>query len=643
MTVPDSEMFAEWLVVNRIGCFAMGTPCRLPQRKYHGLLVSRSNATSEPWHVLAETSEWLRVADQTFELGSFYYDDCIHPLGYLHQTDFEPTPPTWRYRCGATLVARRLRLAEREPAVEIEYTIESSPGQVELDVAPLLTGRCAHHLQFERSGPRVHRHEDGALEVWLPDTPASVHLQSPNGGAHTGETYWNRQVHYPEERRRGYPDREDLYVPARFRWSLRAGERVLLRVSLGPMPPPEAWVETERHAEGGSERTPAPLEHRLEQAASAYVIETGERRASVIAGYPWFGEWGRDTFIALPGLTLARGDHARAAEVLDHFAAHRKDGLIPNVIGPDFDSTNTHSVDATLFFVRAVRAVEEAAGAQFARRWWPTVIELLESLRGSRAVGVQVTNDGLLAADRRPLAMTWMDAIVDGEAVTPRAPLAVEIQALFHDAALYGLRILGRAARGEAWDAGIAKPNETAVPWHEIVSKLERNFLPRFRCGSHLADSVNGARRDTAVRPNQLFALIGARPLVRGTLAKSTLDAVRRSLLTPMGLRTLDPEDPRYRGRCEGTQRERDLAYHQGTVWPWLVGPYLDAVASVEGPKAALEETARVAEGFRGHLDRACWGHVSEIFDGDAPHMARGAPAQAWSVAELLRVLRTYR
>ncbi|MGE3165942.1 MAG: amylo-alpha-1,6-glucosidase [Planctomycetota bacterium] len=645
MTLPDSEVFAEWLAVNRLGCFAMGTPCRLPQRKYHGLLVARSSAASEPWHTLAETSESLRIGANTYDLGSFSYGDCIHPQGYLYQVGFHPSPPTWRYRCGEATIIRQVRLAERARAVRIEYHIEAAPRDgLELTVSPLFTGRSAHHVGHESTSCSWRESADGAIEVSFADPRTTVRLRGTGQPQRLGDSYWNRQVQYPEERRRGYPEREDLYRPVGFRWQLRAGSRVAVTVSLDDIGD-EAWDDAAlaRASLAAGGPVEVSVEERLARAAADYVIETDDGRASVIAGYPWFGEWGRDALIALPGLTLARGEPTLAGRVLDHFAAHRKDGLIPNIIGPDLATTNTDSVDATLFFVRAVRAVEEAAGPEVASRWWPTVLELLEVIREGRVPGVHVTREGLLSADRRPRALTWMDAIVDGEAVTPRAPFAVEIQALFHDAANYGLRIVGRLPSGTGASEGPPPAKDLAVHWQEIVAQLERNFESWFACRSHLADSTDGTLRDTAVRPNQLFALIGLRPLVRGPLARGVLASVRRCLLTPVGLRTLDPEDPRYRGRCEGSQRERDLAYHQGTVWPWLLGPYVDAVAAVEGATAARAAAASIVDGFRGHMDRACWGHVSEIFDGAEPHYARGAPAQAWSVAELLRIARTYR
>ncbi|MEM7166651.1 MAG: amylo-alpha-1,6-glucosidase [Planctomycetota bacterium] len=641
---------SEWLLTNTVGSFAMGTPQRCPTRKYHGLLIARPVDGGTPQHILAEVDERILVGDAEYALASFQYDSCVHPDGAQYQTGFIAAPPTWRYTCGDVQLERRLSLDEGHSSATIHYQVLAAPGDVELLLTPLLTGRRVHDLTQENSAVRSQACWNETVEVTFPGVREAVALGTTPTARVEHAAYWNRRVHYTEEERRGYPHVEDLYAPACFRLSVRSGDRIALRVAYGvprdrglhaEVGPTQATSEptTTEQRDGDADRgANSSVVGQLMTAAAAYCVarpstaQSPAGTASIVAGFPWFGEWGRDAFIALPGLTLARGQHALAGQVLDHFRDHRQHGLIPNIVGPEGDGGDDHSVDATLFFIRAVQRVEQTCGSDFTRRWWPDVLALLEVLRSGRARGIAVESSGLLAADRRPRAMTWMDALIDGKAVTPRAPYAVEIQALFHDAVHYGLQI-----------AGALDDSNFAQAWGDVPQLLQTSFLEMFDQGTHLADSSDGTVVDAAVRPNQLFAVSGDHPLVAGDLARAVLASVRRELLTPFGLRTLEPTHPDYRGRCEGTQPERDQTYHQGTVWPWLLGPYVDAVVTVEGARAARAEARRIITNFRPHLELGCIGHVSEIFDGDAPHTPRGAPAQAWSVSELLRIAKMRR
>lgn len=651
----------EWLVSNRVGSFAMGTTDRRPTRKYHGLLIARPPDGTTPWHLLADVDDLLCVGSAEYPLASFHYDSCVHPHGDEQVTAFSDAPPTWTYRCGEVLLRRSVHLATDENSVVVRYEIVEAPHEVELLLTPQVTGRVVHEL-VTASDEVTFQPGNLSAEVTFPGLPGALTLQAFPSADVEHAAYWNERVHYPEEEARGYPFVEDLFAPIRFRVRCAPGEHVTLRAAWGapgsgyvtePPMTTESPVATATEspatiATTDAAATPdsdgAEIVARLSRAAQAYCVERGAAAASVIAGYPWFGEWGRDAFIALPGLTLARGDYPTAAGILDHFRNNRKSGLIPNIVGPGNDSDD-HSVDATLFFIRAVRMVESAAGPELARRWWPDVLELLEVLRTGQSPGIVVQASGLLAADRRPRAMTWMDALVDDQAVTPRAPYAVEIQALFHDAIDYALDVAPRLAESAtSWPAGygFATCTEFVSYWQENLELLRESFHDMFDVGTHLADSCDGHYVETAVRPNQLFALIGERPLIDGELARKALQKVRECLLTPFGLRTLDPADPAYQGHCVGTQPERDRTYHQGTVWAWLLGPYVDAVAAVEGVAAAQQEALQIVEGLQTHLDSGCLGHVAEIFDGDAPHTPRGAPAQAWSVSELLRIAVEY-
>lgn len=607
----------------------MGTPTRLPFRKYHGLLIARIPGFPEPLHVLAEVGETIRLGETERELGAFRYRDTIHPRGFELLRSFQDRPlPVWTYDLGDAALTRTLALHPHRPVAEIRYRI-SGKEPAELRLFPFFSARSTHALSRENPflcGQGTSGAEGIRLAFYrgFPELGVRTSPASPLEGA----GFWNRSVLYEEEERRGYDGLEDLFCPGVFRLSLRPGEEVSLEVKvLAGSEEPPAFPRP------SPKRDPRALVPRLEEAAGDFLVETEPGRATVIAGYPWFGEWGRDTFVALPGLLLARGKMDRAAAVFDFHGHFLKGGLVPNILGADPSTSDVHSVDATLFFVRALRMGDAEARRRgcpdWAAPWADGVLSLLDALREHASGFVRVESSGLLRADARPRALTWMDASVDGAAVTPRAPYAVELNALFYDAVIYGLdsaRRLGRLDFVRRWE-GVAQAFPEAF--------RARFWLPD---RGYLADAHSGEAPDEALRPNQLFALTSAKPLLAPEEARSVLRAVRERLLTPCGLRTLAPDHPSYRGSCQGAQRERDLAYHQGTVWPWLMGPYADAVLKAEGPARLRAEVAPFLRFMRGHLDQACLGHVSEIFDGDAPHAPRGAPAQAWSAGEALRV-----
>ena len=618
----------EWLLTNARGAFAMGSPTRLPFRKYHGLLIARIPGFPAPLHVLAEVGETVRLGGVERELGAFRYRDAIHPKGFELLSDFQPRPhPTWTYDLGAATLTRTLTLHPHRPVAELCYRL-SGKEPAELRLSPFFSARSAHAVSRENpflcgqgtSDP------DGVRLAFYSGFP-DLRIRTSPPAPLEGEGSWNRTVLYEEEVRRGYDGLEDLFCPGAFRLDLKPGEEVSLEVEVlaGAVEPPAFPRPTPKKGRG--------LAHRLEEAAEDFLVETEPGRASMIAGYPWFGEWGRDTFVSLPGLLLARGEMDRAAAVFGFYGRFLKGGLVPNVLGADASSSDAHSVDATLFLVRALRMGDAEARRRghpdWAEPWIDGMLAMLDALKDAPSGFVRVEPSGLLWADARPRALTWMDASVDGVAVTPRAPYAVELNALFYDALLYGLDQAKRLGR-----------HAFVRRWERVAQAFPEAFRARFWLAErgYLADAHDGEAPDGALRPNQLFALTTIKPLLAPEEARSALRAVRERLLTPCGLRTLASDHPSYRGTCQGAQRERDLAYHQGTVWPWLMGPYADAVLAVEGPARLRAEVTPFLRFVRGHLDEACLGQVSEIFDGDVPHAPRGAPAQAWSVGEALRV-----
>jgi predicted glycogen debranching enzyme len=363
------------------------------------------------------------------------------------------------------------------------------------------------------------------------------------------------------------------------------------------------------------------------RAADQFLVRRGDRR-SVIAGYHWFSDWGRDTMIALPGLTLATGRPEIARDILEEFAAHVDRGMLPNRFPDAGEVPEYNTADATLWFFEAVRAwVAHTGEHDFARRkLYPVMADIIAWHERGTRYGIRVDSDGLLLAGEPGVQLTWMDAKSGDWVVTPRSGKPVEIQALWYNA----LRVI-----------------EHAVPegahYRELADRAQRSFLPlfwneRFGC---LYDVVDGNVRDASIRPNQLLAASLFHKLLPPEKARSMLGVVERHLLTPYGLRSLAPGDPHYRGRYEGDSRSRDGAYHQGTVWPWLIGPFAGAYLEACGRSSeAIGKVQQWLAPLRRYMEDEGVGQIPEVFDGDAPHRAGGCIAQAWSVAEVLRVLR---
>jgi predicted glycogen debranching enzyme len=365
-------------------------------------------------------------------------------------------------------------------------------------------------------------------------------------------------------------------------------------------------------------------------AADHYVVRRAKNK-TIIAGYHWFSDWGRDTMIALPGLTLATNRGGVAREILAEYASYVDKGMIPNRFPDKGQDPEYNSIDATLWFFEAVRAfLQHTDDHEFVRT---NLYEILKEIvvwhaKGTR-YNIRVDADGLLFAGEAGVQLTWMDAKVDDWLVTPRVGKAVEVQALWYN----GLRVMQNLARK------FNEP-EQATEYEEMAERAQKSFNQQFWNESEecLYDVVNGESVDTSIRPNQVIALSLAHSMVSPERAKRILEVVDRELLTPRGLRTLSPKDRQYRGRYEGSPASRDSAYHQGTVWPWLMGPFIAAYSKVYGESAGRKFGAEWFENFQEHLTEAGLGQVSEIFDGDEPHLPRGCIAQAWSVAELLRV-----
>jgi predicted glycogen debranching enzyme len=618
---------AEWLATNSGGSFAMGTIDRCPRRKYHSLLTVREPGVGEPLNMVAEVEEWFHVGKERVALHSYNWGNTVEPKGIDHLTRFEPLP-RWTYHFHGLTVTRELWLEDGADAVWIRYSIEGLQKPVDLRLRPLIRCRPLHKLTFANpflNGEISVEDGDSLRVVMRPykDVPPLITSLHGVTGAFRADGHWYEGVHYEWERDRGYDDVEDLFTPGEFRLELRHDGAFSIRLGTTSAASHEPQVLS---SPLGLRRS---FVQELDDASQAYLVELEGNRRGVIAGYPWFGEWSRDTLIALPGLCLARDEVDGALGILESLADRLENGLVPNIPRSGDVASNTDSIDASLLFVRAVALTSKRTRSRRIVPLQATCLDLIDRIGEGADPRVHVDAEGFLFVDAGPWALTWMDALVDGWPVTPRQGYAVDLNALWLSALVTGLR----------W-AKKLQP-DFVEKWDETAKKLSEHFEEKFWLHDQgfLTDTHDGHGPDGKLRPNQLWALVlPGVPIDKAKKARA-LARVREKLLTQVGLRTLSPDDPAYQPFYRGRQAERDRAYHQGTVWPWLLGLYADAVTAIEGPDAAREEMIPVLAALSAHLrTEGCIGQIGEVFDGAPPHRPGGTPAQAWSVSEVLRV-----
>lgn len=582
----------------------MGTVGGAATRRYHALLCAALRPPGARHVLVNSLDEIVKLPDgREFSLDSHFYPGVQHPEGWRWLVDFQRLPwPRWRYAVGDVTVERELVMSAAGTTV-IRWRCSDN---AEIRVRPLCSGRDYHALH----------QSNASLQKTVIPCASGVRVQPYAGGpsiyfAHDGELTedwrWYYQVQYPLEQERGLDYAEDLWSPGELRF-VNGGT-----LALGTREPNGDRARAFEVAL--AERTGRTL---IEHAAQQFVAKRADA-PTVIAGYPWFTDWGRDTLIALPGLALPV---EQEAALLRLFARHQRDGLIPNRFLDDGSAAEYNAADASLWFVLSIARHAERAGA-LSPELEAAARAVIDRYLGGTEFGIHIDDDGFVSAGASGFALTWMDARVDGVPVTARAGAPVELQALWV-AALE--RLAPRLAAGDA------------VYAHELVERAEwtrSSFAAKFWCedGGYLYDVIDGPSRDATLRPNQLYALGLCKPLVDAERAASVLRVVDRELLTPYGLRSRG-RDAGYVGRCQGGSAERDRAYHQGTVWSHLIGIYADACQNVRGHFGVKQLDHLVK-----HLDQH--GSIAEIYDGDHPHTPRGCPAQAWSVTELRRWLGT--
>ena len=630
----------EWLVTNGLGGYAAGTVGGARTRRYQGLLVAALKPPVERTVLVAKVDASVRYRNAVVALGSNEYGDgTIDPRGFERIESFrlEGLTPVWQYIVGDAVLEQRVTMVHGENTTLVSFTLVRASMPLALMLQPFCTYRD-YHGQTRGAGWTLGTTALArGCEIRAFDGAQPYRLEIDRGSFVLAPG-WHWNFRQRAETTRGLDDREDLFVPGEFSAELRAGETVTLRLATAAREVVAAAFATERQRQqqllATAAATAAPTwVQQLVLAADQFIVQRGAAATgrTVIAGYPWFSDWGRDTMIALPGLAIATGRHDVARSVLRTFGQFVSQGMLPNRFPDAGETPEYNTVDATLWYFHALDEYLAATGdRKLIAELYPVLLDIVEAhLKGTR-YRIHADTDGLLYAGEPGVQLTWMDAKVGDWVVTPRIGKPVEINALW-----YRALVVMESFAGLQGD--VLAERRFALLAANALRSFRRRYWSQER--GYLADVVDGpaVTADFSLRPNQIFAVSLDADLLEREQARAVVDACMRELWTPLGLRSLARHEPGYAGRYTGGPRQRDGVYHQGTVWAWLLGPFALAHWHVYRDAAAA---SGYLSGIAAHLRQACIGQVSEIFDGDAPHRPEGCVAQAWSVAEVLRAWR---
>ena len=634
MGEPISERL-EWLEADGLGGFASGTASGIRARRYHALLLSAATPPTGRHVLVAGMDVTFESDGKSVALSSQRYaPGVIYPDGASRLLSFTNDPwPTWRYHVSDSIVIEQsLFVSKGLPITVLRWRSPQAPPGSRLSVRLFLAGRDYHSMHHENAAFRFQADIHGASVSWSPYDGVQSVLATANA-MYCAEPDWYRRFLYSEEERRGLDATEDLATPGRFEWDASHGDAVLIlaaktaeSTALLTAQDPLAVADSLEKRERSRRRA---FTSELDRAADAYIVRRGTG-ATIVAGYPWFTDWGRDTFIAIRGLCLATGRYREARQILLQWAGGVSEGMLPNRFPDGGDVPEFNAVDASLWYIVAAHEwlnVDPSVSGSDRSQIQAAIDAILDGYSRGTRFGIRADDDGLLAAGVPGVQLTWMDARVGDRVITPRIGKPVEVQALWINALWIGAHFSPRC--------------------QELFVRASAAFERRFWNASSNTlydvidvDHVAGSA-DPTLRPNQILAVGGLPlPLIDGERARAVVDAIEHDLLTPAGLRSLTPRDPDYVGRYAGGVAARDGAYHQGTVWPWLLGPFVEAWVRTRGgtDEARVEARRRFLDPLRRSLDPAGLGHLPEVADGDQPHSPGGCPFQAWSVGEALRL-----
>jgi len=623
----EYSLSRELIRSNRAGSYASTTIIGCNTRKYHGLLVCPLEEMDGEHHVLLSTLDASVVQhDKKFNLGIHKYEgDLYIPRGHKYVREFDTTKASHLvYRVGGVVLSKEVMLVSEAEQVLIKYTLVDAHSDTLLQLQPFLAFRNYHELSKANlyANTRYTPVENGIMSR-LYDGYPGLYMQCSKPVDFVPVPDWYYNIEYMEEQKRGYDFKEDLYVPGYFEMPIKKGESVVFSASTSEVAP--GGLKRKFTSEMNLRIPKDSLKACLLNAAQQFIVRKKDS-TEIKAGFPWFGTWGRDTFMALPGLTLTTGDLQTALKVIDSMVARMKHGLFPNTAihgKPAFNSS-----DAPLWFIRALQEyVKYDPEFDIWKKYGKAIKEVLETYRSGQAGIVRMLDNGLIHSKEEGKPLTWMDSVIDGRLVTPRPGLVVEVNALWYNAICQALQW------SEKRDRAFFKA------WSYLPELIRDSFVEHFWSSEdgYLADYVDGDFKDFSVRPSQVIAVSIDHSPLTAEMKKSILDVVERELLTPRGLRSLSPKNEAYKGVYEGDQDKRNSAYHQGTVWPWFLEHYAKGVLDVH-KNSGKGQVKKIFEGFEAEMNKRGIGSISEIYDGNPPHIGRGAISQAVGVAALLRI-----
>lgn len=618
----------ELLRCSRTGSFACTTLLRLNTRKYHGLFIVPQDKIDHERHVLVSNlNESVVMNDMKFRLGIHQYQGgVIDPKGNKYMQRFVAEPlPTYYFRVGKFNFKSEILFLNNSDRLIIKYTILDDVESVSFQFQPLLAFRQIHHLTHKNDAADT-RYEwcKNGIRYCLYDNYTPVFIQCSEEIYYEHRPVWYERFEYEREIERGYEGIEDLLNPGKLSVKLKSQ---VLYITIGT-----EEIDTEDlgglfEAEVKTHTNRSTYFNCLQNAAEQFVVRRNGK-TEIVAGFPWFGRWGRDTFISLPGLTLALGKPELCKEIIDTMLGELQGGLFPNIGCGDDNAYN--SVDAPLWFFRTLQMY--ATYTKSERKIWDeygtAMKTILNAYRNGALYNIKMLDNGLIYAGCEGRALTWMDAIVNGKPVTPRSGCPVEINALWYNALCFSSEM-----------AKLAKDKDFVEEWKEIIKDFPEVFKETFwdKGKGYLADYVDGDYKNFQVRPNMLIAAALPYSAISEKIRQLILKKCSEELLTTKGVRTLSPNDPDYKGYYGGGQEERDAAYHQGTCWPWLLIPYANAMVSVH-QKKAFPFLEKILYNFETDIKDYGISTIGEVFDGAPPHHPNGCISQAWSVAALLYI-----
>ena len=637
----DSWLSQEWLLTNGTGTYSSGTLAGINTRRYHGLLIAATRPPLGRANMLAGLGETLAIGQRSLELFSWEFADLFHPQGfhYLRSVRVD-SAVRMLYESEQARLKKTISLVPGRNALLVRYRLEAGQMPWKLHLKPFVALRDFHSLRHFAVGKQMLVQNRGEY-VSVQDRPSqmpALHLRV-EGSQFEHRPDWWYGFHYRREAQRGQDCFEDLFVPGAFVVSGTGSGEVVFTASLEEQP--DGGPIDQRPTDSArsvsvprSIGTEGSAIRQLLRASEAFVVDRkkpdGHSGATILAGFHWFGDWGRDAFISLPGLLLLTEKCDRARQVFETFAAALSEGMIPNWFD-DYDGQPAYnSVDASLWFVHAADLYLQATNDTEAWQSFfrPTICKILDAYESGTRFGIQVDQDGMLICGHENTQLTWMDAQYNGHCFTPRPGAAVEVNSLWHS-------VLQRIAKRL-----LPHDPDRAKRYSVLAKKVGKALRSAFwnKHGGYLYDFIWAGKPNADIRPNQIFAVSLPHSPLSPKQQKSVVQVVQQHLLTPFGLRSLAADNPQYHARCTGDRFSRDSAYHQGTVWAWLIGPFVQAYLKVHNfSPQARKEAQQMIQPLREHLNQAGVGFVSEIFDGDPPHNPGGCIAQAWSIAELLR------